>query len=59
MSWYQIEVVDRRTYRLHIKWWHPAFWVEGFRALRESGGGFFESVCLTFVLITQIARKKS
>jgi hypothetical protein len=61
--WYDIELVstsDRHvcTYRIHVHWWHPGFWAECFRTLRDAGAGFFEALHLTAIAIVVFAKRK-
>lgn len=61
--WYDIELVSTSerhvcTYRIRVRWWHPGFWAECFRTLREQGAGLLEAARLTLVAITIFARRK-
>lgn len=58
MGWCQLEVVDSKTYRLWITWWHPRFWVESYHELRRQDATVFESVYLTLVFIAQLMKRK-
>lgn len=62
--WYQIELVripgEGRacTYRIHVKWWSPAFWAECYRTLRAEKAGVAEALWLTLVAVAVFAKRK-
>lgn len=60
--WYDIEIVRTKgreaTFKVHIKTWHPGFWAEAYRTLRQDGATIPEALYYTIVLILQIAKRK-
>lgn len=56
--WWQIEVVDKATYRIHVNVWHPGLWHMVFTVLRAGGCGAFEAAWLTAVCVWQFAKRK-
>lgn len=60
MTWYTIEFdyneKGQATYRLRVKWWHPAFWLEAYQTLRAGGASIFDSIRYSIVLAWQVKK---
>jgi hypothetical protein len=60
MTWYTIDFDydehGRAHWHMRIKWWHPGFWLAGYKTLRESGSGILTSLWFTVILAWQMRR---